>query len=469
APKHLDVLQLLRAVTLGIGGKEPARRWQASSNLLQVVRTLVSGNPEALERARGNDGLQLVIKAWRQGGHIGDVAQECSTLTLQLAPKPVARAIAAAGGAECALSSWQRCGQENCRAALVQALAEVAVLCLPHLPDRPAVLPRLATDSLRALMGPGPASAVAGLLKALLSLAGDPKSAPELSALGVPELALRVIADERWGSEPGLRRLVAEVFVRLVALAVGSASCASFKSSASFQLSASPAWLQRLQCQLQPQSVVFGPPQPVTAWLSEMPQDLPPAALAAEAELATQVCPQPTQCPKACGVALRRRLESWRARAVATARGARAQESFDELGAEPVPELQLDANFESGSLGPVSRLGAHEYEVQLLGDSGPGGESYVQWFCFRVRQMRAGPAYTFHLSNLVKPGSLFDEGCKPVLFSTRRLQELGVAWSREGADVAYHPSGIAGFRRYHCVSFDIVFPFEDDEVFIAHA
>ena len=38
--------------------------------------------------------------------------------------------------------------------------------------------------------------------------------------------------------------------------------------------------------------------------------------------------------------------------------------------------LCLDADFECGSLGPVTVLGPAEYEVQLLSDANGG---YVQW------------------------------------------------------------------------------------------
>ncbi|CAE8686335.1 unnamed protein product, partial [Polarella glacialis] len=469
ACKHLDAIQLLRAVLLIVGGKDPARRWQATLNLLQVVQLLVV-KPEVLERVRACGGMQLVVEAWKQGGHVSDVAQECCTLTLQMAPQQ-ARAMANAGAADCAICSWQRCSQDSSRSLLVQSLADVALLCLPHLPERPALLPRLACDSLRSwIAAPGAAApavsaaVVACMLKALIRVATtDPNSGPELASLGVPELALGVIADERLGREAALRRLAAEVFVRPVGLALGFAGGASNSGlthgSGKFQ---QPPWQQMRYEPLEDEA----PSASAAAWASELPKELPSASAAVEAELKAKREPQPTLGAAACAAALRRRLETWRARAVVAARGQHAESLASQCD---VQELQLDAFFESGSLGPVARLGPYEYEVQLLADDGPGGEAYVQWFCFRVRQMRAGQHYTFHLTNLVKPGSLFDDGCQPVLFSKRRLQESGVGWSREGDDVAYYPSCLAGGKRQHCISFDLVFPHEEDEVFLAHA
>eukprot|EP00913_Durusdinium_trenchii_P034772 g32527.t1 len=217
------------------------------------------------------------------------------------------------------------------------------------------------------------------------------------------------------------------------------------------------------------------------------------ASLPVQAEQQSMSAPQPTLEPTICASALKRRLETWKFRSVAPLRV--SSEAKEDVVDAP---LCFDADFESGSLGPVTVLGESEYEdeptklpnpfhgneeftdmaylisftstngpqmwlnrvleVQLLSDANGG---YVQWFCFRVRQMKVGMPYTFHLTNLIKPGSLFEEGCQPVLFSKRRMEECGIAWSREGADVAYYPCGFVGSRKFYRVSFDICFPFEE--------
>ncbi|CAK9090147.1 Cytosolic carboxypeptidase 2 (ATP/GTP-binding protein-like 2), partial [Durusdinium trenchii] len=185
------------------------------------------------------------------------------------------------------------------------------------------------------------------------------------------------------------------------------------------------------------------------------------ASLPVQAEQQSMSAPQPTLEPTICASALKRRLETWKFRSVAPLRV--SSEAKEDVVDAP---LCFDADFESGSLGPVTVLGESEYEVQLLSDANGG---YVQWFCFRVRQMKVGMPYTFHLTNLIKPGSLFEEGCQPVLFSKRRMEECGIAWSREGADVAYYPCGFVGSRKFYRVSFDICFPFEEDECFLAYS
>lgn len=435
AQKQLDAQQLLRAIGQGVGGKEPCRRLTASASLLQAVRLLVS-RPEALDRLRASDGFRLAVEAWKQGTHIPEVAQECCALMLQLASQH-ARAAAAAGAAECALSSWQRCGTAtdlSLRAALVHGFAEVSCLCLPFFPEKPQVLCRLACESLRALLSSGPEPVIFALLKVLRKLTDDPKTAPELFNLGLPDLALGVLGQDRLSNDGAMRRMAAEVVVRTVSYT--------------------------LNCQSKHPAICASPSTTPHSFRLKAPE-LPSAEEVWNAELQTVQLPQPTYGALTCAAALRRRLEIWKVRSAAPRLGSLV------LSVEEAPALLFDADFESGSLGPVTRMTAREYEVQLLSDAGGG---YVQWFCFRVRNMRVGMPYTFHLTNLVKPGSLFDDGCQPVLFSRRRMEDCGVGWSREGTDVAYYPCGFgAGARKHYCVSFDVVFPFEEDECFLAYS
>lgn len=431
AQKNLDAAQLLRVIGQGVGGKDTLRRFSASVNLLQVVRLLVS-KAEALERLRANDGFRLAVEAWKQGSQVAELAQECCALMLQLAPQN-ARAAAAAGAGECALTSWQRCVATDValRTSLVQGFAEVSLLCMPYLQEGPQVLSRLACESLRSLVTCGSAPVILALLKVLTKISQDIKSAPSLFNLGLPELLLAVLGQDNLSSDTVMRRMAAEVLVKTISFAVAGAGR-----------------------QAPPPALC---PAPMGSFRFKEPR-LPRATDSWQAELQSRRPPQPTLDPASCASALKRRLETWKFRAVAPFR-VNSCEDPEEAA------LDFDADFESGSLGPVTRLGPAEYEVQLLSDANGG---YVQWFCFRVRRMKVGMPYTFHLTNLIKPGSLFEEGCQPVLFSKRRMEECGIAWSREGADVAYYPCSF-GSRKLYRVSFDICFPFEEDECFLAYS
>lgn len=196
---------------------------------------------------------------------------------------------------------------------------------------------------------------------------------------------------------------------------------------------------------------------------------------------------EPTLESKAYAAALCRRLEAWRARvvagglpppggyaAIATAdKGKPVSPALAALDSQAIgvlepPALRFDSDFDSGSLGAVQQLGSREYELRLMADVAASGQ-HVQWFCFRIRGMQAEETYTFHLTNLGKPASLFDEGCQPVLFSKRRHELAGVGWTRAGKDIAYFPCDASSSRRY-CISLEVMFPHgEDDEVFLAHA
>jgi len=436
-------------------------------------------------------GLASLVDVWRTGTHVADVAQECCALALLLTPSHN-RAIAHAGAADCAITTWQRFGKDTARGSLVQATAELMLACLSHLPEKPQLLPQLAADSLRTQFAAGEATLIAVLLRALAKLGEDAKLASELCSLNVPTLALLPLTDDRYVGQVALRRLAAQAFTRptlnlaeasrapalprcgQLPLCSGHAPAYSPRHSLEKRTSLPGGTIQsRVEFAAMSQaSLPSSLPASSSAHLPlGRPSALPTADVAAMAAIGQ--APEPTLDSKTCAAALRRRLEAWgrhiktsgppptggyAAHAVAVCTGGAVE--------DPPPALRMDGDFESGSLGIVQRLGAHEYELQLLPDV-LGSGAHVQWFCFRIRGMRPQEPYTFHLTNLGKPGSLFDEGCQPVLFSKHRHTLNGEGWTRAGTDIAYYPCDIT--RRY-CITFDVTFPHgEDDEVFMAHA
>lgn len=449
AAGQLDGIQLLRSVLRGMGGTDTCRRWQAAANSLLALRLILVGCGKGpAERLRNAGCLPLVLEIWRSGGHNADVAQECCGVTLLLA-HGASKQAALAGATDCAMATWQRFGSDSSRGTLTQGLVETMLLCLPHLNERPERLPRLTVESLRTLQNVGPTPAVIWLVKALARLAGEPKLAHELNGYGVADLVLGILSDERWGQELVMRRFGAEAFAKPLSIVNGAAKGSSM--------------------------VVAVAPGSFSGYGSSRYQELPSALPTASEALLAEACgqelaAQPTLAASACASALVRRLTAWRARLLGSSGGPHAGSAgyVAARESEETPALEFDADFESGSLGPVTRIGPGEYEISLVSDtSGDGSGDYVQWFCFRLRNMRVGQVYTFHLGNLIKPGSLFEEGCQPVMFSRRRRELEGAGWTREGSDVAYYPYHDLGRR--HCVSFDLQFPYEEDEVFLAHA
>jgi len=420
---------LLKSVVRGLGGQDTARRWQAAANALRAARLVGAGRPPVLERLRGAGGIVMVVEIWRVGGANPDVAEECCALALLMAPSH-GRQVATSGALDCTLSTWHRFGSEAARAPLLQVLSEMILVILPHMSEKPIAMPRLAAESLRTVLPLGPVTAVVALLKALAHMAHDPRLAPELTTtIDLPDLALTVLSDPRWGAEVHVRRLAAESFIRPYAVQLHETS----KSPHPAIIAAGDQVISR-------------------------PHELP------EAEVAVKGCAlQPnreTLVAAAAAHALRLRLECWRSR-YTTYHGT---PNLEAQHFKEVPALSFDADFESGSMGQVARLAAREYDILLLPDS--GSNSHIQWFCFRVRGIEADVLYTFHLSNLNKPGSLFEEGCLPVVFSRKGNAATGTTWMRQGINLAYH---LCDSGKRHRITFDLRFAYDDDEVFIAHA
>jgi hypothetical protein len=46
--------------------------------------------------------------------------------------------------------------------------------------------------------------------------------------------------------------------------------------------------------------------------------------------------------------------------------------------------------------------------------------------------------YTFHILNFVKPDSSFNDGMKPLVYSSNEAEDKGIGWMRMGEDVAYY-------------------------------
>lgn len=84
----------------------------------------------------------------------------------------------------------------------------------------------------------------------------------------------------------------------------------------------------------------------------------------------------------------------------------------------------------------VSVRGVHEYELTLQTDMYT--QKHTQWFYFRVRNMKAGVAYRFTITNLMKRGSLYSQGMRPLLYSERAAQEKGIGWQHTGSNIRYY-------------------------------
>lgn len=131
--------------------------------------------------------------------------------------------------------------------------------------------------------------------------------------------------------------------------------------------------------------------------------------------------------------------------------------------------LVFESRFESGNLRRVVQVDDFEYDLFLRNDYNSQG--YIQWYYFAISNVKADVKYTFHLKNFFKPDSLYNLGMKPLVYSSKKAERDKIGWYRGGEDICYYQNSTkrknsSGFM--YTLSFTIEFPFNDDEVYLAH-
>lgn len=95
--------------------------------------------------------------------------------------------------------------------------------------------------------------------------------------------------------------------------------------------------------------------------------------------------------------------------------------------------LVFESRFESGNLRRVIQVEDFEYDLYLRNDYNSQG--YTQWYFFSIANVKANVKYTFNLKNFFKPDSLYNQGMKPLFYSTKKAENEGVGWFRGGEDI----------------------------------
>jgi len=99
------------------------------------------------------------------------------------------------------------------------------------------------------------------------------------------------------------------------------------------------------------------------------------------------------------------------------------------------------------------------------------GRGHTQWFYFSVKNTVPGVAYKFNIVNMVKAKSLFNQGMRPVLYSTRQAEERGVGWRRCGDRICYYRNHIQRVKNtksnYSTLTFTVQFEREGDLCYLA--
>jgi len=126
--------------------------------------------------------------------------------------------------------------------------------------------------------------------------------------------------------------------------------------------------------------------------------------------------------------------------------------------------LVFDSRFEAGNLRRVVQVQEFEYDLILNPDYNT--KCYTQWFYFSVANTRAGCQYRINIINMVKSTSLYNEGMRPLFYSTKHDRR----WRRTGHNIAYYQNGKPRRDKgnYYTLTFTVEF-MDDDLVYLAHS
>ncbi|XP_063683086.1 cytosolic carboxypeptidase 2-like isoform X17 [Bolinopsis microptera] len=133
--------------------------------------------------------------------------------------------------------------------------------------------------------------------------------------------------------------------------------------------------------------------------------------------------------------------------------------------------LRFESRFECANLFRARRVGPYEYELELRWDYFT--MKHTQWFYFRVSNTKAGPTYKFTIINLLKSGSLYNEGMKPLFYSERNAKNKNLGWLRMGHNIHYYKNNIRrkdckGERYQYSLTWQFQFPYTSDVCYFSH-
>ncbi|XP_030766572.1 cytosolic carboxypeptidase Nna1-like isoform X2 [Sitophilus oryzae] len=133
--------------------------------------------------------------------------------------------------------------------------------------------------------------------------------------------------------------------------------------------------------------------------------------------------------------------------------------------------LRFESRFESGNLARAIRITASYYELHLRADLYTN--RHMQWFYFRVSNMKKNSLYRFSITNCSKESSLYNEGMRPLMYSTKDSQLHSIGWTRCGSNISYFSNDNVTSEdpdqpQTYTLTFTVTFPHEDDEVYLAH-
>ncbi|XP_058978077.1 cytosolic carboxypeptidase Nna1 isoform X3 [Musca domestica] len=136
--------------------------------------------------------------------------------------------------------------------------------------------------------------------------------------------------------------------------------------------------------------------------------------------------------------------------------------------------LEFESRFESGNLAKAVQITPAYYELYLRPDLYTSRSR--QWFYFRVRKTKRNMLYRFSIVNLIKSDSLYNDGMRPLMYSTHNAKTRNEGWVRCGDNICYYrndddnqTSEEEEDNSSYTLTFNIEFEHDNDTVYFAHS
>lgn len=131
--------------------------------------------------------------------------------------------------------------------------------------------------------------------------------------------------------------------------------------------------------------------------------------------------------------------------------------------------LVFESRFESGNLRKVIQTGAYEYDLILKPDYSTMGNT--QWFYFKFTNTRKEKKYIFNIINMNKSDSLYNQGLKPLFYSTKDAADESIGWYRGATNICYFQNSIkkkSTSGNHYTLSFQFELKHDQDTVYLSH-
>ncbi|XP_076238099.1 cytosolic carboxypeptidase 2 [Calliopsis andreniformis] len=131
-------------------------------------------------------------------------------------------------------------------------------------------------------------------------------------------------------------------------------------------------------------------------------------------------------------------------------------------------DLQFESRFESGNLCKVVKITDTYYQLYLRKDLYT--QRHTQWYYFRISNTKSRTTYRLSIVNFCKEESLYNDGLRPLLYSTEDAKKGAVGWRRCGDNIAYYKNDSSNDeeKEKYTLTFNVSFPHDRDIVYLAH-